>query len=166
MKLSTKGRYAVMAMADLADAAESGPVTLSDIASRQSISLSYLEQLFAKLRRADIVSSVRGPGGGYKLSRTPSQIRISDIILAVDEPLRATRCSEAKGCLSDGRRCITHDLWDELGRHIYLYLSSVTLDDVLERRLFGSAAGATGRLERPAPRGLGKPGATEIHAAE
>lgn len=166
MKLSTKGRYAVMAMADLADAAESGPVTLSDIASRQSISLSYLEQLFAKLRRADIVSSVRGPGGGYKLSRTPTQIRISDIILAVDEPLRATRCSEAKGCLSDGRRCITHDLWDELGRHIYLYLSSVTLDDVLERRLFGSAAGATGRLERPVPRGLGKPGATEIHAAE
>ena len=109
MKLSTKGRYAVMAMADLADAADSGPVTLSDIASRQSISLSYLEQLFAKLRRADIVSSVRGPGGGYKLSRLPTEIRISDIILAVDEPLRATRCSEAKGCLSDGRRCITHD---------------------------------------------------------
>jgi len=158
MKLSTKGRYAVMAMADLADAASAGPVTLGDIASRQSISLSYLEQLFAKLRRADIVSSVRGPGGGYKLSRASDQIRISDIILAVDEPLRATRCSEAKGCLSDGRRCITHDLWDELGRHIYLYLSSVTLDDVLERRLFGSANGATGRL---------KPvGSSATHAAE
>jgi len=166
MKLSTKGRYAVMAMADLADAAETGPVTLSDIASRQSISLSYLEQLFAKLRRADIVSSVRGPGGGYKLSRLPTQIRISDIILAVDEPLRATRCSEAKGCLSDGRRCITHDLWDELGRHIYLFLSSITLDDVLERRLFGAASGAVGRIERPAGAPRARLGAGDIHAAE
>tara|TARA_R100000988_G_C3957576_1_gene144444 strand:- start:203 stop:676 length:474 start_codon:yes stop_codon:yes gene_type:complete len=149
MKLSTKGRYAVMAMADLAGAATDGPVTLSDIASRQSISLSYLEQLFAKLRRADIVSSVRGPGGGYKLSRDPGSIRISDIILAVDEPLHATRCSEAKGCLADGRRCITHDLWDELGRHIFLFLSSVTLEDVLERRLLGAASGANER-GRPA----------------
>ncbi|WP_297737766.1 Rrf2 family transcriptional regulator [uncultured Maricaulis sp.] len=166
MKLSTKGRYAVMAMADLADAAETGPVTLSDIASRQSISLSYLEQLFAKLRRADIVSSVRGPGGGYKLSRLPTQIRISDIILAVDEPLRATRCSEAKGCLSDGRRCITHDLWDELGRHIYLFLSSITLEDVLERRLFGAASGAVGRIERPAGAPRERLGAGDIHAAE
>ena len=166
MKLSTKGRYAVMAMADLADAAETGPVTLSDIASRQSISLSYLEQLFAKLRRADIVSSVRGPGGGYKLSRLPTQIRISDIILAVDEPLRATRCSEAKGCLSDGRRCITHDLWDELGRHIYLFLSSITLEDVLERRLFGAASGAVGRIERPAGTPRARLGSGDIHAAE
>jgi Rrf2 family iron-sulfur cluster assembly transcriptional regulator len=149
MKLSTKGRYAVMAMADLASSTEDGPVTLSDIASRQSISLSYLEQLFAKLRRADIVRSVRGPGGGYQPSRSAAQIRISDIILAVDEPLRATRCSEAKGCLSDGRRCITHDLWDELGRHIFLFMSSITLEDVLERRVFGSASGAMGRLERP-----------------
>lgn len=148
MKLSTKGRYAVMAMADLAQASNAGPVTLSDIASRQSISLSYLEQLFAKLRRADIVSSVRGPGGGYKLSRGASETRVSDIILAVDEPLSATRCSEAKGCLSDGRRCITHDLWDELGRHIFLFLSSITLEDVLERRLLGSASGAIGRLDR------------------
>lgn len=145
MKLSTKGRYAVMAMADLALASGEGPVTLSDIASRQSISLSYLEQLFAKLRRADIVSSIRGPGGGYRLSRKPSEIRISDIIVAVDEPLRATRCSDAKGCLADGRRCITHDLWDELGRHIYLFLSSITLEDVLEKRLLGVASGAVGR---------------------
>lgn len=148
MKLSTKGRYAVMAMADLAHSCNEGPVTLSDIASRQSISLSYLEQLFAKLRRADIVSSIRGPGGGYKLSRDPAQIRISDIIVAVDEPLRATRCSDAKGCLADGRRCITHDLWDELGRHIYLFLSSVTLEDVLERRLLGAASGALSRRQR------------------
>jgi Rrf2 family iron-sulfur cluster assembly transcriptional regulator len=148
MKLSTKGRYAVMAMADLAQAANDGPVTLSDIASRQSISLSYLEQLFAKLRRADIVRSVRGPGGGYQLSREPEAIRISDIIMSVDEPLRATRCSETKGCLADGRRCVTHDLWDELSRHIYLFLSSVTLSDVLERRLIGAASGAIGRLDR------------------
>lgn len=148
MKLSTKGRYAVMAMADLAQASSAGPVTLSDIASRQSISLSYLEQLFAKLRRADIVSSVRGPGGGYKLSRGAAETRISDIIMAVDEPLSATRCSDAKGCLADGRRCVTHDLWDELGRHIFLFLSSITLDDVLERRLFGAASGAVGRIER------------------
>jgi Rrf2 family iron-sulfur cluster assembly transcriptional regulator len=151
MKLSTKGRYAVMAMADLALASDDGPVTLSDIASRQSISLSYLEQLFAKLRRADIVASIRGPGGGYKLSRKASEIRISDIIVAVDEPLRATRCSDAKGCLADGRRCITHDLWDELGRHIYLFLSSITLEDVLERRLLGAASGALGRVERAKP---------------
>ncbi|MEA1942785.1 MAG: Rrf2 family transcriptional regulator [Pseudomonadota bacterium] len=151
MKLSTKGRYAVMAMADLAMASDDGPVTLSDIASRQSISLSYLEQLFAKLRRADVVSSIRGPGGGYRLSRKPSEIRISDIIVAVDEPLRATRCSDAKGCLADGRRCVTHDLWDELGRHIYLFLSSITLDDVLERRLLGAASGAVGRVERAKP---------------
>lgn len=148
MKLSTKGRYAVMAMADLAQASSAGPVTLSDIASRQSISLSYLEQLFAKLRRADIVSSVRGPGGGYKLSRGAAETRISDIIMAVDEPLSATRCSDAKGCLADGRRCVTHDLWDELGRHIFLFLSSITLEDVLERRLFGAASGAVGRIER------------------
>ena len=146
MKLSTKGRYAVMAMADLADACEEGPVTLSDIASRQSISLSYLEQLFAKLRRAEIVASVRGPGGGYKLGREANEIRVADIITAVDEPLRATRCSEAKGCLSDGRRCITHDLWDELGRHIHLFLNSITLEDVLERRVMGSAVGAIGRM--------------------
>ncbi|WP_417481446.1 Rrf2 family transcriptional regulator [Maricaulis sp.] len=148
MKLSTKGRYAVMAMADLAAASGGGPVTLAEIASRQSISLSYLEQLFAKLRRADVVTSVRGPGGGYRLSRQADEIRISDIITAVDEPLRATRCSNAKGCLADGRRCVTHDLWDELSRHIFLFLSSVTLEDVTQRRVQGSASGASGRLDR------------------
>jgi len=148
MKLSTKGRYAVMAMADLAEASSDGPVTLSDIASRQSISLSYLEQLFAKLRRADIVASVRGPGGGYRLGRNAEEIRVSDIIMAVDEPLRATRCSQAKGCLADGKRCITHDLWDELSRHIYLFLNSITLEDVLERRIMGAASGALGLPDR------------------
>ncbi|MHA6288452.1 Rrf2 family transcriptional regulator [Maricaulis sp. CAU 1757] len=143
MKLSTKGRYAVMAMADLAGAAGEGPVTLAEIASRQSISLSYLEQLFAKLRRAGLVTSVRGPGGGYRLARASGDICIADIVLAVDEPLRATRCAKVKGCLADGRRCVTHDLWDELGQHIYLYLSSISLEDVLERRLLGSAHGAS-----------------------
>jgi Rrf2 family iron-sulfur cluster assembly transcriptional regulator len=146
MKLSTRGRYAVMAVADLAQATGENPVTLSDIASRQSISLSYLEQLFAKLRRADIVTSVRGPGGGYKLARLPSETRISDIMAAVDEPLKTTRCSDAKGCLPGGARCITHDLWDELSRHIYLFLSSVTLEDVLQRKVIGAASGAAGLL--------------------
>jgi len=144
MKLSTKGRYAVMAVADLAKSVDDGPVALSDIASRQSISLSYLEQLFAKLRRADIVKSVRGPGGGYKLTRSAAETRVSDVMLAVDEPLRTTRCSETKGCLADGRRCVTHDLWDELSRHIYLFLSSITLQDVLDRRVLGTASGANG----------------------
>ena len=145
MKLSTRGRYAVMAMADLAQSAEEGPVTLADIASRQSISLSYLEQLFAKLRRAGVVKSVRGPGGGYELAHPAGETRISDIMTAVDEPLRATRCGSTKGCLADGRRCVTHDLWDELGRHIYLFLNGLTLEDVLERRVAGAAAAAQGR---------------------
>jgi Rrf2 family iron-sulfur cluster assembly transcriptional regulator len=144
MKLSTKGRYAVMAVADLAQVNGSSPVTLSDIASRQDISLSYLEQLFAMLRRAEIVKSVRGPGGGYILNRSAAEIRISDIILAVDEPLNATRCENAKGCLAEGRRCMTHDLWDELGRHIFLFLNSISLEDVMANRVIGSASGAAG----------------------
>lgn len=140
MKLSTRGRYAVMAMADLAMSAEEGPVTLSAIAARQSISLSYLEQLFAKLRRAGIVRSVRGPGGGYALALTPAETRIADIMTAVEEPLKVTRCGAAKGCMADGRRCITHDLWDELGRHIHLFLNAITLEDVLEKRVAGVAS--------------------------
>lgn len=142
MKLSTKGRYAVMAMADLASHPEGRPVPLADIASRQEISLSYLEQLFARLRRAGIVKAVRGPGGGYRLAREAADTRISDIILAVDEPVDITRCQHmAKGCMETGQRCITHDLWDELSRHIHLYLSSVSLEDVTRRRIAGSASG-------------------------
>lgn len=138
MKLSTKGRYAVMAMVDLAQAGLEKPVPLGDIASRQEISLSYLEQLFAKLRRAGVVKSVRGPGGGYKLARALNETRIADIMLAVEEPVDVTRCQgKAKGCLESGRRCITHDLWDELSRHIHLFLNDVTLEDVLERRVMG-----------------------------
>lgn len=138
MKLSTKGRYAVMAMADLAQASAGRPVPLGDIASRQEISLSYLEQLFAKLRRAGVVKSVRGPGGGYQLARPLGETRIADIMLAVEEPVDVTRCQhKPAGCMEGGRRCITHDLWDELGRHIHLFLNGVTLEDVIERRVMG-----------------------------
>ncbi|WP_306016581.1 Rrf2 family transcriptional regulator [Oceanicaulis sp. MMSF_3324] len=138
MKLSTKGRYAVMAMVDLAQASLEKPVPLGDVASRQEISLSYLEQLFAKLRRAGVVKSVRGPGGGYKLARALNETRIADIMLAVEEPVDVTRCQgKATGCMESGRRCITHDLWDELSRHIHLFLNDVTLEDVLERRVMG-----------------------------
>ena len=144
MRLSTKGRYAVMAMADLAGHAthqdsEARPVALADIAERQDISLSYLEQLFAKLRRGGLVTSVRGPGGGYRLSRPSDQLRIADIIMAVDEPIAATRCKPgaAKGCTKTGARCVTHDLWEELGQQIHVFLSSVSLADVVERRVLG-----------------------------
>lgn len=141
MKLSTKGRYAVMAMVDLASHSGSRPVALADIADRQEISLSYLEQLFAKLRRGGLVRSVRGPGGGYLLSRSMGDTRISDIILAVDEPIRATRCvpGVSRGCHSDNSRCLTHDLWEELGNQIHLYLSAVSLADVCERRVLGTS---------------------------
>ena len=142
MRLSTKGRYAVMAMADLAKhSANSKPVSLAEISGRQEISLSYLEQLFAKLRRGGLVTSVRGPGGGYRLSRPSNEVRISDIILAVDEPIAATRCKpgEAKGCTGTGARCVTHDLWEELGRQIQVFLSGVSLADVVEKRVLGRA---------------------------
>ena len=149
MKLSTKGRYAVMAMADLSMRPGTQPIALSDIASRQEISLSYLEQLFSKLRKAGLVTANRGPGGGYMLAFPPNQIRISDVITAVDEPIAATRCGNSanKGCIArDGSRCITHDLWEELSRQIYLYLSSVTLEDVTENRVLGTA-----QLYAPSP---------------
>ena len=145
MKLSTRGRYAVMAMADLARFGENGarvdPVKLSDIAGRQEISLAYLEQLFSKLRRGGLVVAARGPGGGYRLARPAAETRIADIIAAVDEPIKATRCrsGSAKGCLGHTGRCLTHDLWEELGRQIEVFLESVTLADVLERRVLGRA---------------------------
>lgn len=141
MKLSTKGRYAVMALCDLATHSKDKPVALADIAERQEISLSYLEQLFAKLRRGGLVNSVRGPGGGYLLAHKASETRVSDIILAVDEPIRATRCMPGQpfGCRGNQSRCQTHDLWEELGNQIYLYLSSVTVEDVIERRVLGTS---------------------------
>ncbi len=141
MKLSTKGRYAVMAMVDLAANSDGSPVSLADIAERQEISLSYLEQLFGKLRKGGLVKSVRGPGGGYLLSRLSRQIRISDIILAVDEPIQTTRCSPGTpaGCHHNRSRCLTHDLWEELGNQIYIFLSAVSLQDVCERRVLGTS---------------------------
>ena len=141
MKLSTKGRYAVMAMVDLTRNSDGSPVALADIAERQEISLSYLEQLFAKLRKNGLVKSVRGPGGGYLLAHPIEAMRISDIILAVDEPIRATRChvGSAAGCRSNRSRCVTHDLWEELGNQIHLYLSSVTLADVCNKRIRGTS---------------------------
>lgn len=141
MKLSTKGRYAVMAMVDLASNAKGVPISLADIADRQEISLSYLEQLFGKLRKGDLVKSVRGPGGGYLLSRACCEIRVSDIILSVDEPISATRCipGNPNGCRENNSRCLTHDLWSELSNQIYLYLNSVSLDDIVEKRLLGTS---------------------------
>jgi Rrf2 family transcriptional regulator, iron-sulfur cluster assembly transcription factor len=146
MRLSTKGRYAVMAMTDLAARQddETRAVSLADIAARQEISLSYLEQLFARLRREGLVVSARGPGGGYRLARGADQTRVSDIVLAVDEPLRATRCGEAGkgGCMAKGERCVTHHLWEEMGRQIHDYLASVTLADVLAGDLRRQVAAA------------------------
>lgn len=144
MKLSTKGRYAVMAMVDLASHSRGKPVALADVASRQEISLSYLEQLFSKLRRGGVVKSVRGPGGGYLLARPEAETRVADIILAVDEPIQATRCTPGQpaGCHSNKSRCLTHDLWEELGNQIYLYLSSVSLADVVDKRVLGTSGRA------------------------
>ncbi len=149
MKLSTKGRYAVMAMADLAANATGRPIALADVAERQEISLSYLEQLFGKLRKGGLVKSVRGPGGGYLLSRAANDMRVSDVILAVDEPIKATRCTPGAptGCQLKRSRCLTHDLWEELGNQIYLYLSSVSIEDVVEQRVLGTS-GAIYRRDR------------------
>ncbi len=138
MRLSTKGRYAVMAMADLArrETGEARAVALAEIATRQEISLSYLEQLFARLRRKGLVKSARGPGGGYRLARAAGETSIADIVHAVDEPLHATRCaSRGKGCMLKGERCLTHDLWEDLGERIEDYLASVSLADVVTGRL-------------------------------
>jgi Rrf2 family iron-sulfur cluster assembly transcriptional regulator len=130
-----------MAMVDLACHSSGSPVALADIADRQEISLSYLEQLFGKLRKGGLVKSVRGPGGGYLLARPAPQMRVSDIILAVDEPIQTTRCTPGSpaGCHNHKGRCLTHDLWEELGNQIYLYLSSVSLGDVVDRRLLGTS---------------------------
>lgn len=149
MRLSTKGRYAVMAMVDLAMHSDGKPIALAAIAARQEISLSYLEQLFARLKRNALVKSVRGPGGGYLLARGLTGTRISDIILAVDEPIRATRCdpNSPHGCTSSKMRCATHDLWSELSNQIHLFLSSVTLTDVVERRILGTSGRFIGRDE-------------------
>src|SRR6478735_3202971 len=130
-----------MALVDLASQSDGRPVALADIAERQEISLSYLEQLFAMLRKGGLVKSVRGPGGGYLLAHDRAETRIADIILAVDEPIRATRCTPGApvGCRGNRTRCATHDLWEELGNQIHLYLSSVSLADVCEHRVLGTS---------------------------
>jgi len=132
MKLSTKGRYAVTAMMDIAIHDKFGPVTLAEISQCQGISLSYLEQLFAKLRKRGLVEGVRGPGGGYRLAKAASDITVADIISAVDEKMDATRCAGRQDCY-EGRRCLTHDLWTDLSRQIFSFLSEITLAQFVER---------------------------------
>jgi len=132
MKLTTKGRYAVTAMLDLALHFEQGAVTLSDIAKRQGISLSYLEQLFAKLRRNGLVDSIRGPGGGYNLARDPSQVSVAEIVLAINENIDARRCGGEQNCAQD-ERCLTHQLWEDLSERIHTFLSGITLADLVSQ---------------------------------
>ena len=134
MKLSTKGRYAVMAMVDLARHGAGHPVSLADIAERHEISLSYLEQLFAKLRKNGLARSVRGPGGGYNLAQPLETMSVADIILAVDEPLDATQCAGKENCIDGEKRCMTHDLWATLNTKMFEYLSAVTLQDLVDQQ--------------------------------
>jgi Rrf2 family iron-sulfur cluster assembly transcriptional regulator len=147
MQLATRGRYAVMAMVELAARQEDGarPVNLGEIAASQQLSLCYLEQLFGGLRRAGLVTSARGPGGGYRLGRPACEVTVADVLAAVDEPMHATRCGAGPhGCLQgegEGEhvKCHTHDLWDELGRQIQLFLSGITLADIVAGRVCGRA---------------------------
>lgn len=133
MRLTTKGRYAVTAMLDLAIHHGSGPITLADIAQRQGISLSYLEQLFSRLRKRSLVSSVRGPGGGYTLGREADSIFVAQVIAAVDENVDTTRCGGAHNC-QDNQQCLTHDLWQDLSTRIFDYLNKISLQDLMNRR--------------------------------
>ncbi|CAH0266930.1 Rrf2 family transcriptional regulator [Roseomonas sp. CECT 9278] len=151
MRLSTRGRYAVMAMVEIAarechnqGCVDGRPVTLHEIATAQHLSVAYLEQLFARLRRAGLVASARGPGGGYRLARPPAGIAIAEVVAAADEPIVATRCEDGgPGCLA-GERCLTHDLWAELGDQIRLFLGGVTLADVVGQRIIGRARAPAG----------------------
>ncbi|MEM6488468.1 MAG: Rrf2 family transcriptional regulator [Pseudomonadota bacterium] len=139
MKLSTRGRYAVTALADIALNGESGAVPLNDIAERQGISVAYLEQLFVRLRRGGLVTSVRGPGGGYRLARPASDMRVSEVMAAVDERLNAMGCDgkweNGQGCGKSREACLTHALWEQLSAHVHVFLSRVTIADVIADRL-------------------------------
>ena len=154
MRLSTKGRYAVTAMLDLALHEGKGPVTLADISANQGISLSYLEQLFAALRAKHLVRGVRGPGGGYYLGTTSAEITVADIICAVDEWVEFTRCGGREDC-HDGERCLTHTLWDHLSDEIYRFLNGITLADLVSRglekhaALLADARAAKAKVSRP-----------------
>jgi len=132
MRLSTKGRYAVTAMMDLALHDREGPVTLADISQTQGISLSYLEQLFAKLRKKNLVEGVRGPGGGYRLAKMPHLVTVAEIITAVDENVDVMRC-KGEGDCQDGERCLTHELWEDLSHRLYEFLDGITLDQFVDR---------------------------------
>lgn len=133
MKLTSKGRYAVTAMLDVAIHAAAGPVSLADISERQGISLSYLEQLFSRLRKHGLVTSVRGPGGGYRLGKCSAQIAVADVISAVDESINATRCG-GKGDCQSGNQCLTHSLWTDLSNRIEDFLQNISLSELVEQR--------------------------------
>jgi Rrf2 family transcriptional regulator, iron-sulfur cluster assembly transcription factor len=152
MKMSTKGRYAVMAMIDIGQHAGERPVSLHEIAARQDISQEYLEQLFGRLRRAGLVASTRGPGGGYQLARPLGEIALSDVILAADEPLRVTRCDGdgVDGCVR-GEQCCAHDLWASLGRQMMYFLESISLEDVVQKRNLALAAAIKQAKDRYVP---------------
>lgn len=135
MRLTTKGRFAVTAMIDLALRQNNGPVTLAAISQRQQISLSYLEQLFGKLRRHNLVESTRGPGGGYTLGRKATEISVADIILSVDEPIDATHCAGKENCLGETGRCMTHELWTSLNQRMIDFLNSVHLQKLVDDQL-------------------------------
>jgi Rrf2 family iron-sulfur cluster assembly transcriptional regulator len=147
LKLTSKGRYAVTAILDLAFHSQAGPVALSHISRRQDISLSYLEQLFTRLRKQQLVSSTRGPGGGYSLNRPASEIAVAEVIAAVDEVVDTTRCSGAVNC-HDGQQCLTHELWDDLSQQIYDFLDDISLQDLMEESSIQQVAERQDRMIR------------------
>ena len=148
MRLTTKGRYAVTAMLDLAINADQGPVSLADISERQGISISYLEQLFARLRKNELVTSVRGPGGGYRLARPSEEVFIASIIDAVDEQVDATRCA-GEGTCQDGGMCLTHYLWQDLSGQIHAFLSGISLGDLVQRQEIRAISDRQRERQRP-----------------
>ena len=154
MKLTTRGRYAVTAMLDLAMHESEGPVSLAEIATRQGISLSYLEQIFARLRKCELVSSTRGPGGGYTLSRNAGKISAADVICAVNEKMDITRCHGLENCQGE-QRCLTHDLWEDLSDQIQEFLSCIDLAQLVNRRSIREVAERQNEISIPAPSGPG-----------
>ena len=147
MRLTTKGRYAVTAMLDLALHYKDGPITLSDISQRQGISLSYLEQLFSRLRKQGLVDSTRGPGGGYRLSRSAHEIPVADVITAVDEKVETTRCGGLSNC-QDDQQCLTHELWTELSRQIHSFLMGISLGQLVEHQGVQEVAARQEQVQR------------------
>ena len=150
MRLTTKGRYAVTAMLDLALHYQDGPITLADISQRQGISLSYLEQLFSKLRKQGLVDSTRGPGGGYRLSREANDIAVADVITAVDEKVETTRCGGLSNCRDD-QQCLTHELWTELSSQIHQFLMSISLGQLVDRKGVQEVAARQERVQQQVP---------------